>query len=53
MNEIMITVNVDNDKPTVSGQELHEALMIDLAVFETSIVHIMSLTKSALYGIIQ
>ncbi|MCR5540890.1 MAG: antA/AntB antirepressor family protein [Ruminococcus sp.] len=29
MNEITIAVNVDNDKPTVSGQELHEALMID------------------------
>lgn len=29
MNEIMIAVNFDNEKPTVSGRELHAALMID------------------------
>lgn len=28
MNEIMITVNFDDEKPTVSGRELHEALMV-------------------------
>ena len=28
MNEIMITVNYDNDKPTVSGRELHAALQV-------------------------
>ena len=28
MNEIMITVNYDNDKPTVSGWELHAALQV-------------------------
>ena len=27
--ETMITVNFDNEKPTVSGRELHAALMID------------------------
>ena len=29
MNEITIAVKFDNDKPTVSGRELHEALMIE------------------------
>lgn len=29
MNEITIAVKFDNDKPTVSGRELHAALMID------------------------
>ena len=29
MNEITIAVKYDNDNPTVSGQELHKALMID------------------------
>ena len=29
MNEIMIAVNYDSDKPTVSGRELHAALMIE------------------------
>ena len=29
MNEIVIAVNYDSDKPTVSGRELHAALMID------------------------
>ncbi|MBP1534211.1 MAG: phage antirepressor KilAC domain-containing protein [Ruminococcus sp.] len=29
MNEIMIVVNYDSDKPTVSGRELHAALMIE------------------------
>ena len=29
MNEITITVKYDNDNPTVSGRELHAALMID------------------------
>ena len=29
MNEIMIAVNFDSEKPTVSGRELHAALMID------------------------
>jgi len=29
MNEIMIAVNFDNEKPMVSGRELHAALMID------------------------
>lgn len=27
--ETMITVNFDNEKPTVSGRELHAALMIN------------------------
>ena len=29
MNEIVIAVNFDNEKPTVSGRELHAALMIE------------------------
>ena len=29
MNDTMITVNYDNEKPMVSGRELHAALMID------------------------
>lgn len=29
MNEIAIAVNYDNEKPTVSGRELHKALMIE------------------------
>ncbi len=29
MSEIMISVNFENDRPTVSGRELHAALMID------------------------
>ncbi len=29
MNEITIAVKFDNDKPTVSGRELHAALMVD------------------------
>ncbi len=29
MNEIMIAVNFENEKPTVSGRELHAALMIE------------------------
>ena len=29
MNEITITVKYDNNNPTVSGRELHAALMID------------------------
>ena len=29
MNQITIAVKYDNDNPTVSGQELHKALMID------------------------
>lgn len=29
MKETMITVNFDNENPTVSGRELHAALMID------------------------
>ena len=29
MNEIVIAVNYDSDKPTVSGRELHAALMIE------------------------
>lgn len=29
MNEIIIAVNYDSDKPTVSGRELHVALMIE------------------------
>ena len=29
MNEIMIAVDFQNEKPTVSGHELHEALMIE------------------------
>ena len=29
MNEIMITINFDNEKPTVRGRELHAALMIE------------------------
>ncbi len=29
MNEITIAVKYDNDKPTVSGRELHEALMVE------------------------
>lgn len=29
MNEITIAVKYDNDNPTVSGRELHAALMID------------------------
>lgn len=29
MNEIAIVVNYDNEKPTVSGRELHKALMIE------------------------
>ena len=31
MNDIMIAVNFENDKPTVSGRELHEALEIKTA----------------------
>ena len=29
MKDTMITVNYDNEKPMVSGRELHAALMID------------------------
>ena len=29
MNEIMIAVNYENDKPTVSGRELHAALQVE------------------------
>lgn len=29
MNEIMIAVNFESEKPTVSGRELHTALMIE------------------------
>ncbi len=29
MNEIAIVVNYDNEKPTVSGRELHKALQIE------------------------
>ena len=29
MNEITIAVKYDNDNPTVSGRELHAALMVD------------------------
>lgn len=29
MNDIVIAVNFDNEKPTVSGRELHAALMIE------------------------
>jgi antA/antB antirepressor domain protein len=29
MNQVMIAVSFDNERPTVSGRELHAALMID------------------------
>ena len=31
MNDIVIAVNFENDKPTVSGRELHAALEIKTA----------------------